>query len=339
MRIGYGVIGGDTAIQTTRRRWLILLLAFLFFGAALVLVATSPSLVAPVQAAQEVCPAEGPDGGKVDGGGGTVYDAGWEVCVKAGKNLVEALVADGESTLEELLRARKPPIKQDVSHHTVILIRNPPVIESISAPAQAETDEIIEVSVSYTDLDLPGDSHSCTFDWGDGPPATVVVVDPATSPCSASHSYPDPDVYTVTVTVTDDFGLTDSATTTIEVIGFDVSCEGEGEVTCDIGLGENFTGFITCDEFCGVNVNFGGDEVEVVSSNPFMIIYESVGKGTNPGDASVEVEKEGQDPFFLQSCGKNGTDPTTDCVHINRVHGNHTQYIVFFTTDPNFKFR
>ena len=135
MRIEYGVGDGDKTIQTTRRRWLILLLAFLL-GAALVLVATNTFAPAPAHAA-EVCPDEGAQGReKVDGGGGAVYDLDWVVCVKAGTNLVN-VTADGTSTLQVLLDSQHE-ITKAVSHHTVIFIPNsPPETPTITFPRAA----------------------------------------------------------------------------------------------------------------------------------------------------------------------------------------------------------
>ncbi len=64
-------------------------------------------------------------------------------------------------------------------------------------------------SASWTDVN-EDDTHSTTWDWGDG--STDTVHSSATSPDSASHAYAAAGFYTVTFTVTDSSGLSDSAT-------------------------------------------------------------------------------------------------------------------------------
>ena len=126
----------------------------------------------------------------------------------------------------------------------------------------------------------------------------------------------------------------------------------EATLTCVVATA-GFTGTITCDATCGVvteeengMVNENGDFLRVVvSEDPedpltFTIVMESDGKGTSPGKASVDIDGASKFPNGpLPLCGKKGTEPTTNCVHINRINGNHTQYTVFFDDDPRFRFR
>jgi hypothetical protein len=81
-------------------------------------------------------------------------------------------------------------------------------------------------------------------------------------------------------------------------------------------------------------------DVQVTGSNPFTIVLTTDGKGPSPGSAAVDkLNDAGEFIKTLPPCGKKGTEPTTDCVHINRVNGNHTQFTIFFTDDPRFRFR
>jgi PKD repeat protein len=79
-----------------------------------------------------------------------------------------------------------------------------PLVEPITAPVdplQVGTD--VNAEASFTD---PGtlDTHTANCDWGDLTP--VDIMDPATSPTSASHIYDTPGVYTIELAVTDDDG-------------------------------------------------------------------------------------------------------------------------------------
>jgi hypothetical protein len=81
-------------------------------------------------------------------------------------------------------------------------------------------------------------------------------------------------------------------------------------------------------------------DVQVTGSTAFSLTLTSTGKGTNPGKASVEViDNAPKFEGLLPACGRNGTEPITNCVHINRVNGNHTEYTIFFDDDPRFRFR
>ena len=86
---------------------------------------------------------------------------------------------------------------------------HPPVLGGITGaplhPVSVGTP--IDVSAQFTDPDV-GDTHTATWDWGDG---ATDGVDPAASPVGGSHSYDSAGVYTVTLTVTDADGASDEA--------------------------------------------------------------------------------------------------------------------------------
>ena len=89
-----------------------------------------------------------------------------------------------------------------------------PVVGSVTGPSAAvSVGAPAGVSASFTDAD-PFDTHSASIAWGDGSttPATVTG-----SSVSGSHAYAAAGRYTVTVTVTDQWGNTDTGTTTVVV--------------------------------------------------------------------------------------------------------------------------
>ncbi len=69
---------------------------------------------------------------------------------------------------------------------------------------------ILNVSASFTDPDV-GDTHTATWDWGDGS-TSGGTVDEVAGAVSGSHIYNLPGVYILSLTVTDAAGLEDTAT-------------------------------------------------------------------------------------------------------------------------------
>ena len=86
-----------------------------------------------------------------------------------------------------------------------------PVIVSIAGPVTGAEQEALTWTVTATDAGA-ADTHTCSFDFGDGSPA-VTGLD-----TDVTHAYDDDGVYTLTVTVYDDDGgsVTDTLTITIE---------------------------------------------------------------------------------------------------------------------------
>jgi uncharacterized protein len=84
-----------------------------------------------------------------------------------------------------------------------------PVITSLTGPAPFKVGTSQSFNATWTDVN-EDDTHSTTWEWGDGSPDTIHS--PATSPDAASHTYTAAGFYTVTFTVTDSTGLSDSET-------------------------------------------------------------------------------------------------------------------------------
>ncbi|MDI9633567.1 MAG: PKD domain-containing protein [Methanolinea sp.] len=84
-----------------------------------------------------------------------------------------------------------------------IAVRNvAPEVGPVSGPAApVPVNAVVSVESSFSD---PGDdTHTATWDWGDGSSGTVPV---AEGPVSATHAYATAGIYTVTLVVTDDDG-------------------------------------------------------------------------------------------------------------------------------------
>jgi hypothetical protein len=95
---------------------------------------------------------------------------------------------------------------------SVTVLNLAPVIQSVSALADNhDMGSPLVVSFDFTDAGVL-DTHTATFQWGDGTNGSGVVVESAgAGSASASHVYVDPGFYTVSVTVTDDDGASDTA--------------------------------------------------------------------------------------------------------------------------------
>ena len=134
---------------------------------------------------------------------------------------------------------------------SVTVVNVAPSITSVSAPVDpVNILNPVNVSVSFSDVGTC-DTHSVVFAWGDG---TSTTVNPATSPASASHIYPEAAVYEITITVTDDDG--GSVSTTVMVVVYDPSAgfvtgggwinSPAGAYTPDASLGGKATfGFVS----------------------------------------------------------------------------------------------
>ena len=94
-------------------------------------------------------------------------------------------------------------------------VNAPPVITSLnSTSAVASLGELASFSAQFTDADN-GDTHTCTFSWGDSLSNSGAVTEPAPPAeglCNGSHTYAAPGSYTIEVTVMDDNGASDSKT-------------------------------------------------------------------------------------------------------------------------------
>jgi len=86
---------------------------------------------------------------------------------------------------------------------TVTSINHPPVVQVVRAPVDPVNVDYqpIFVSGSFTDID-PGDTHTATWNWGDGSTSTGVV-DQTTHTVTGNHTYAETGVYEVTLIVRD----------------------------------------------------------------------------------------------------------------------------------------
>ncbi|MBN1453626.1 MAG: VCBS repeat-containing protein [Anaerolineales bacterium] len=92
---------------------------------------------------------------------------------------------------------------------TYVLANQTPIITSIDAPTvPVLLGQSIDATITFSDSD-PDDTHSVTWDWGDGLTTTAPAAPPS---ASASHTYTTPGVYTVKATITDMAGDSDTAT-------------------------------------------------------------------------------------------------------------------------------
>jgi hypothetical protein len=128
---------------------------------------------------------------------------------------------------------------------------------------------------------------------------------------------------------------------TINIVSVAIPCPGG----CPI-VDDDFTADLECGAQCAYLQNpVSGTtvaDITVFEDGTIVFTLETTGKGPPPGSAFVEVDLNGDGDFNdpgegpLPPCGTNGPPK---CVHINRIHGNHTQYIVFYDGDPRFRFR
>lgn len=275
MHIGYGVGGGATGIESTQRRWLAVLLAFLL-GAAMVLVVATPA--------------------------NAIHDP------HAASLSVDYTLGDCKADV-----TFTHPADHGDGHHRFDIVQleirlqgGGATLTSIIPPAAAVRLE-------------PGESHEVL---GVSVPAGEYSAE-AFARYGVAHE-------------------TDPVGGANPIHGFETVTSASFTVDCEIE-GEGYTGEITCEGSCtvGVNPNSGAiADLGVATTNPFVLVIVTDDKGPSPGKASVEVlDNAPKFEGFLPKCGEKGTEPTTNCVHINRVNGNHTEYTIFFDDDPRFKFR
>jgi RHS repeat-associated protein/uncharacterized repeat protein (TIGR01451 family) len=105
---------------------------------------------------------------------------------------------------------------QVVSDEVTVTVGNADPVIGVDSQPTSE-DGLIMVTTSFTDAGI-ADSHTATFDWGDGTTSDGVTGVPGTGwgAISAAHVYDSPGTYTVGVTVTDDDGGT--ALSSVEIV-------------------------------------------------------------------------------------------------------------------------
>jgi surface protein len=85
---------------------------------------------------------------------------------------------------------------------------SPPQITAITAPQDpVQIGQTITAIANFSDPDVY-DTHTATWEWGDGSVTTIPAVQPT---ISTDHVYDIPGVYTITVTITDFAGESDTA--------------------------------------------------------------------------------------------------------------------------------
>ncbi|KPA11804.1 cadherin-related protein, partial [Candidatus Magnetomorum sp. HK-1] len=96
----------------------------------------------------------------------------------------------------------------------IIVIPNRPPSFETTANYEANENETLDLSVSYSDPDSD-DVHTVEIDWGDGSEIEPASVDPNSLRVTGSHIYADNGQYTIYLTITDRFG--EVANTNVDV--------------------------------------------------------------------------------------------------------------------------
>ena len=140
----------------------------------------------------------------------------------------------------------------DAATTTATIANLAPVVTAGDARAG---DEGTEINISATFFDLGSqDTHTASIDWDDGSEPTLI--DPAISPLSQAHAFPDDGTFTVTITVTDDDGGSGSDTLTVTV----------ANVAPEVDAGSDVAGFVDDPiSFSGSSSDAGiGDTLTIV---------------------------------------------------------------------------
>lgn len=125
---------------------------------------------------------------------------------------------------------------------TVVVTNVAPTISGVTGPGDPlRVGTAATVGVAFTD---PGtqDSHTCTFTWDDGQPATVVTpAGTGSGSCASTHTYAAPGVYRVTATVDDGDGGVSPPAAYEYVVVYDPAAgfvTGAGAITTPAGRGQ-----------------------------------------------------------------------------------------------------
>jgi PKD repeat protein len=113
---------------------------------------------------------------------------------------------DGPDNITVAVRVTDDKDAVDIATSTVTINNVAPVVSEISSwvePVQVGAE--ITASAHFTDAGIP-DTHTATWDWGDGSTAGTVTQGAGGGSVQDTHTYNDPGIYTVELTVLDDDG-------------------------------------------------------------------------------------------------------------------------------------
>ncbi len=150
----------------------------------------------------------------------------------------------------------------------------PPDITSLVVPVEpVEVDAEVLLKATFTDVELPDDSHTAVIDWGDG---TITTVENAPVVIEERYTYTEPGIYTVTLTVIDAIGLHD-----FEAHQFVVVYDPNGGFVTGGGWIDSPPGAYTADPELTGKANFG-----------FVAKYKK-GKSTPDGNTNFQFQAAG----------------------------------------------
>ena len=117
---------------------------------------------------------------------------------------------DGPSTRTIALRVSDPDGADDLATAEVSIANVAPVLGDLAGPMDPiAVNTPVTLSASFSDDGTP-DTHTATWDWGDGPSPGTVNQGAGSGSVGDTHSFASPGVYTVQLNVTDDDGASDS---------------------------------------------------------------------------------------------------------------------------------
>jgi hypothetical protein len=329
MQYGYGVGGGATAIESTRRRWVAVLLAIFVVGAVVLVSATlafaSSSGEEDLQPGWDNHPAgEGTvewsssNSGELEvtytiegGPGDSTFDVGL-IQTDVGDGVMLTGVVGGSFDFTGIGIGPFTREFQTVGPYNAWIFG-----EEFTT---SDDDGFGDGSVTVTLTGNPG-TYDVQF---------IVLPDGTTTP-----SYESAGVFGTTVEVTIIDGSCDPA------VEGDCSEEDESGSGADVLCvdGNCLPVILTPEDPGDDNASFSVDTL----ANPKGEVFEMVvtmatrALSTPPGKAEVEMDPDDGDPFILDRCTQ--TDEENCVVSITRIRGGLTQYTIRFAVDPRFRFR
>jgi len=232
-------------------------------------------------------------------GTGTGTVSGSHVYVEDGTYTVTVSVTDDDGTASDTL--------------TVTVLNAAPIIVLAEDRTSNEGDTVsVNAPVSFTD---PGveDTHTATFDWGDGSPVEPGVVTETvgtgTGTVTGSHVYVDDANYTATVVVTDDEGDSGSTDFAATVNNLAPVVEA-GALTQDAGSGSVDGSHVYADNGVYTVTVTVTDDNAGVGSDTFTVTVNNVAPTVEAGgdQSIVEGGSISLDPATF-------TDPGTADIH------------------------